>query len=171
MNRTSLTLPLFIEVPIPRPSSYGIWIYNYLCNQCLSPLMLWARISIRARCTTLRDKGFQWLATGRWFSSGPYFCMSGWETANIKFTVFGLAQRWLEHHDVPHSRQTHKLLHQRCGLYCCCGIQTNFCWLWYIDKPLISRFLQTINNHFYNMYNVNVWCMAFILKFDVHWIS
>jgi hypothetical protein len=20
--------------------SYGIWIYNYLCNQCLSPLML-----------------------------------------------------------------------------------------------------------------------------------
>jgi hypothetical protein len=21
--------------------SYGGWIYNYLCNQCLSPLMLW----------------------------------------------------------------------------------------------------------------------------------
>ena len=32
---------------------YGSWIYNYLCNQCLSPLMLWVRISIRARCTTL----------------------------------------------------------------------------------------------------------------------
>jgi hypothetical protein len=27
------------------------WIYNYLCNQCLSRLMLWVRISIRARCT------------------------------------------------------------------------------------------------------------------------
>ena len=27
-----------------------------LCNQCLSPLMLWVRISIRARCTTLCDK-------------------------------------------------------------------------------------------------------------------
>jgi len=26
--------------------SYGSWIYNYLCNQCLSPL-LWVRISIR----------------------------------------------------------------------------------------------------------------------------
>ena len=25
--------------------------YNYLCNQCLSPLMLWDRISTRARCT------------------------------------------------------------------------------------------------------------------------
>jgi len=24
---------------------------NYICNQCLSPLMLWVRISIRARCT------------------------------------------------------------------------------------------------------------------------
>ena len=34
---------------------YGSWIYNYLCNQCLSPLM-WVRISIRARCTTLCDK-------------------------------------------------------------------------------------------------------------------
>jgi hypothetical protein len=46
---------------------------NYLCNQCLSPLMLWVRISIRARCTTLCDKVCQWLATDQWFSSGPYF--------------------------------------------------------------------------------------------------
>ena len=56
--------------------SYGSWIYNYLCNQCLSvsPLMLWVRISIRARCTTLCDKVCQWLATGRKFSSGtPVF--------------------------------------------------------------------------------------------------
>jgi hypothetical protein len=47
------------------------WIYNYLCNQCLSPLMLWVRISIRARCTTLCDKICQWLATDRWFFPGP----------------------------------------------------------------------------------------------------
>ena len=53
------------------PWSYGSWIYNYLCNQCLSPLMLWIWISIRARCTTLCDKVCQWLATGRWFSPGP----------------------------------------------------------------------------------------------------
>jgi hypothetical protein len=33
--------------------SHGSWIYNYLCNQSLSRLMLWVRISIRARCTTL----------------------------------------------------------------------------------------------------------------------
>jgi hypothetical protein len=46
-------------------------IYNYLCNQCLSPLILWVRFSIRARCTTLCDKVCQWLATGRWFSPGP----------------------------------------------------------------------------------------------------
>jgi len=32
------------------------WIYNYLCNRCLSPLMLRVRISLRARCTTLCDK-------------------------------------------------------------------------------------------------------------------
>ena len=27
--------------------SYCSWIYNYLCNQCLSPLTLWVRISLR----------------------------------------------------------------------------------------------------------------------------
>ena len=32
--------------------------------------MLWVRISIRARCTTLCDKVCQWLA-GRWISPGP----------------------------------------------------------------------------------------------------
>jgi len=65
-------------LPIPKwqegpswPWSHGSWIYNYICNKCLSPLMLWVRISIRARCTTLCDKVCQWLATGRWFSPGP----------------------------------------------------------------------------------------------------
>ena len=47
------------------------FVSNYLCNQCLSPQMLWVRISIRARCTTLCDKVCQWLATGRWFSPCP----------------------------------------------------------------------------------------------------
>jgi hypothetical protein len=26
--------------------SYGSWIYNYLCNQCLSPPKLWVRIAL-----------------------------------------------------------------------------------------------------------------------------
>jgi len=33
--------------------SYGCWIYNYICNQFLLPLMLWVRTSIRAKCITL----------------------------------------------------------------------------------------------------------------------
>ena len=49
--------------------SYGSWIYNYLCNWCLSPLM-WVWISIRARCTTLCDKVCQWVVAGRLFSAG-----------------------------------------------------------------------------------------------------
>jgi hypothetical protein len=53
------------------PWSYFSWIYNYyLCNHCLSPLMLWVRISIVDRCTTLCDQVCQWLETGRWFSPG-----------------------------------------------------------------------------------------------------
>jgi hypothetical protein len=50
---------------------YGSWIYNYLCYQCLPPLMLRVQISIKTRCTTLCDKVCQWLSTGRWFSPGP----------------------------------------------------------------------------------------------------
>jgi hypothetical protein len=35
-----------------RPSwSYGSWIYNSLCNRCLSPLTLWVRILFIVRCT------------------------------------------------------------------------------------------------------------------------
>ena len=53
--------------------SSGGWIYNYLCNQCLSPLTLWVRISLRRGLLdiTLCDKVYQWLATGRWFSPEP----------------------------------------------------------------------------------------------------
>jgi hypothetical protein len=49
---------------------YDSWNHNYLVNQCLSPLMLWIRIPLMARCTTLCDKVCQWLATGGWFSPG-----------------------------------------------------------------------------------------------------
>ena len=31
--------------------SYGSWIYNYLCNQCISPRTLWDRIQLMTRCT------------------------------------------------------------------------------------------------------------------------
>ena len=49
------------------------WIYNYLCNQCLSPHTLWVRIPPRRDVldATLCDKVCQWLATDRWFSPFP----------------------------------------------------------------------------------------------------
>ena len=42
--------------------SYGSWIYNYLCNQCLSALTLWVRIPLRRGVlnTILCDKVCQW---------------------------------------------------------------------------------------------------------------
>ena len=43
------------------PWSYGSWIYNYLCNQCLSPLKLWVWSLCNIVC--------QWFCW--WFSSGP----------------------------------------------------------------------------------------------------
>ena len=57
-----------MDMGLSWPWSYSSWIYNYLCNQYLSSLMMCVRISTRARCTPLCDKVCQWLATGRWFS-------------------------------------------------------------------------------------------------------
>jgi hypothetical protein len=56
-----------------RSQSYGSWLSNYQCNQCLSPLVLWVRTPLRrgVRDTTLCGKVCQWLETGRWFSPGP----------------------------------------------------------------------------------------------------
>jgi hypothetical protein len=53
--------------------SYGCWIYNYICNQCLSPLKLCELESRSWRGvldTTSCGKVCQWLPTGRWFSPG-----------------------------------------------------------------------------------------------------
>ena len=50
-----LNCALITNIPIPmrgRRGRDGSLIYNFLCNQCLSPVC-------------------QWLATGRWFSTGP----------------------------------------------------------------------------------------------------
>ena len=61
---------IFEHFGLSWPWSYSSWIYNYLCNRCISPLMLWVRIPLRARCTKLCDKVCQWLAASRWFSQG-----------------------------------------------------------------------------------------------------
>jgi len=42
-----------------------IGVYNYLCNQCLSPLTLWVRILLVVRCTQCNIIS---LAAGWWFS-------------------------------------------------------------------------------------------------------
>jgi hypothetical protein len=56
-----------------RSWSYGSWIYNYLCNQCLSPLKLCIRTSSWwGELDTTCDKVCQWLGTGWWFS--PVSC-------------------------------------------------------------------------------------------------
>jgi len=54
----------------PKGWSYGSWIYNYKCNQCLSPQSCefesrWWRGILD---TALFDKVCQWFATGQWFS-------------------------------------------------------------------------------------------------------
>ena len=51
--------------------SYNSWIYNYLCNQYLSPQTLWVRIPLRWGIldTTLCDKVCHWFSPGTLVSS------------------------------------------------------------------------------------------------------
>jgi uncharacterized protein with PIN domain len=43
------------------------WIYNFLCNQCLSHLTLWVRMLLMRDVldTTLSDNDCQWIAPGQ----------------------------------------------------------------------------------------------------------
>jgi hypothetical protein len=81
--------------------------YNYLCNQCLSPLMLWDRISIRERYPTLCDKVCQWLETGRWFSPGPpVSCTNKTDCHNITEILLKVV---LKHHQTNKQHRFCKL--------------------------------------------------------------
>jgi hypothetical protein len=42
---------------------YGSWIYNYLCNQCLSPLKLWVRTPFMVSCTQYNIMSDLWHKT------------------------------------------------------------------------------------------------------------
>ena len=86
------------------PWSHSSWIYNYLCNQCLSPLMLWVRISIRARCTTLCDNICQWLATCWWLSPGPP--VSSTNKTDRHDTNWNIVESGVKHHQT--NKQTNK---------------------------------------------------------------
>ena len=50
--------PVYIKIRGCRGRDHVVWIYNYLCNKCLSLLMLWVRILLRwgVLDTTLCDK-------------------------------------------------------------------------------------------------------------------
>ena len=92
-------------------SSCGSWIYNYLCNQCLSLLMLWVWISIRARCTALCDEVCQWLTTGRWFSLGTPVSSTN-KTKHQGILNWNIVENGVKHHTTnqtnqPSTKRTH----------------------------------------------------------------
>jgi hypothetical protein len=77
------------------------WIYNYLCNQCLSPLMLWVWILLRQDVLNaiLCDKVCQGHAAGRWFSPGTLDSSTNkTDCHNITEIFFG---KW---HKVPQTK-------------------------------------------------------------------
>jgi hypothetical protein len=78
---------------------FGSWLYQ--CNQCLSPLTLWARIPLRRGVleTTLCDTVCQWLATGWWFSPGtPVSSTNKTDSHDIAEILFKVALNTITHY-------------------------------------------------------------------------
>ena len=67
-------------------------------NQCLSPLTLWVRILLIARCTRYNitcDKVCQWLVTGRWFSPGTPVSFTNKTNRHDNWNI---VERGVKHH-------------------------------------------------------------------------
>ena len=67
---TNVMTQSYVVYILINPSVVGYQLPMQSVPISLSPLILWVRITIRARHTTLCDKVCQWLETGRWFSPG-----------------------------------------------------------------------------------------------------
>ena len=67
-NRNIKLCHMYISDGLLWSWSYGSWIYNYLCNQWLSPLALWVQIPFR--WGVLDTTSCQLLVADLWFSSG-----------------------------------------------------------------------------------------------------
>jgi hypothetical protein len=75
-----------------------------------SPLMLWVRIPLGARCTTLCEKVCQWLAAGRLFSPGtPASCTNKTDRHDIAEILLKVALNTEKTTDLP--QVTDKLFH------------------------------------------------------------
>jgi hypothetical protein len=64
--------------------TYGSWIYNYLCNQCLSPLKLWVQISLRRGVLHTTLSSSVTCARSMVFSGYSGFLLANLHTKKIK---------------------------------------------------------------------------------------
>ena len=77
--------------------AYGSWMYNYLCNQCLSPLTLrvWILLRLGVLDTTLCDKVCQWVAVGRYFLR---YSVSATNKTDRYWYRWNIAENGAKHH-------------------------------------------------------------------------
>ena len=111
-------------------SEYGscIYIYNYLYNQCHSPLKLWVRIPFMARCTrtTLYDKVCQWLGTGLWFSAGiPVSSSNKIDRHDITQILLKVALNTITHNPILKKKKDNYLTIDYWGLPLITSFQSN----------------------------------------------
>ena len=96
--------------------------------------MLWVLILTRARCTTLCDKGCQWLATGRWCCPGPpVSSINKIDRHDISEILLKVA---LKHHQANNRTNIHIFI-----VYICTYIETT----WIVISKSTHNFTSTIH--------------------------
>jgi hypothetical protein len=89
--------------------SYGNWIYNYLCNQCLSPHDVVISNPVQARCTSLSMT----CDRSAWFLPGPFSFLLQWNWPSR--CSWNIVESGVKHHQS--NKQTVKLF----GVKLCLG--------------------------------------------------
>ena len=132
------TIKLQLSVGLSWSWSYGSWIYNFPCNQCLSPLTLLVWIPLRRGIldTTLCDKVCQSLAAGWQFSLGtPVSSINKTDCHDIAAILLKVALNTIHPSQLSSSTNWTSSSHKNSQYFS----------LWFIEEKLF--YLALHNNH------------------------
>jgi len=120
--------------------------------------MLWVRILIRTRCTTLCDKVCQSLVTGRWFSPGPPVSSTN---KTDRHYIWNIVESGVKHHQT--NKKPLHYLSFVWRLLTFSLVSSNCCAFWINSKECANSRMYMYNAIFTNGTLVNHWSLLWVI--------